>query len=307
MTTEETRGILAGRLSINRVTAVSRERPGMTESTPQFSTSFGHPDRRKVVAVAVACAVLAISAAAVMAASPGPSTSGAGPNTSSAPAASTKPHPNASGKPDRGGFKFKVGSGFAPFVFGGPDLGLGVGRGGGVEITAIDGSNVSLKTVDGWTRTIQVTSSTQITKGGDPIALGDLAVGDTIRFQQKRNSDGSFSVTHIDVVLPSVAGTVTAKTGSTISVLQRDGSNVTIHVDASTKFRVQGKNGAASLSDVTVGMVLIANGQKNADGSLNAARVVAGTFDKLRGGHFGPKGGPDKQEDASPAPSTSPG
>jgi Domain of unknown function (DUF5666) len=280
----------------------------MTEPTPQFSTSFGHPDRRKVVAVAVACAALAISAAVVMAASPGPSTSGAGPNASNGPAASAKPHPNASGKPDRGGFKFKIGGGFAPFVFGrgGGDLGLGIGR-GGVEITAIAGSNVSLKTVDGWTRTIQVTSSTEITKGGDAIALGDLRVGDTIRFQQKRNSDGSFSVTHIAVVLPSVAGTVTAKTGATITILQRDGSSVTIHVDASTKFHVQGKNGAASLSDVTVGMVVIANGEKNADGSLNAGQVVAGTFEKLRGGHFGPKGAPDKQQDASPAPSNSPG
>jgi len=279
----------------------------MTEPTPQFSTSFGHPNRRKAVAVAVACAALAITAAVVMAASPGPSTSGAGPNASGGPSASGKPHPNASGKPDRGGFKFRIGGGFAPFAFGGPDLAFGIGRGGGVEITAIDGSNVSLKTVDGWTRTIEVTSSTQITKGGATIALGDLQVGDTIRFQQKRNTDGSFTVTHIAVVLPTVAGTVTAKTGSTITILQGDGSSVTVHVDASTTFRVQGKNGAASLSDVTVGMVVIANGEKNADGSLNAARVVAGTFDKLRGGHFGPKGGPDKQQGESPAPSTSPG
>jgi len=280
----------------------------MTEPTPQFSTSFGHPDRRKVVAVAVACAVLAISAAAVMAASPGLSTSGAGPNTSSAPAASTKPHPNASGKPDRGGFTLKVGSGFAPFVFGGPDLGLGVGRGGGVEITAIDGSNVSLKTVDGWTRTIQVTSSTQITKGGDTIALSDLAVGDTIRFRQKRNADGSFSVIRIDVVLPSVAGTVTAKTGSTITLKQRDGTSVTVHVTGSTKFRVQGVTGTASLSDVAVGMGLIANGEKNADGSLNADRVLAGSAKKLRDG--AKPGNPhdnSDQPEASPEGSETPG
>ena len=105
-----------------------------------------------------------------------------------------------------------------------------------------------MKTVDGWTRTIEVTSSTQITKGGDTIALGDLAVGDTIRFRQQRNADGSFSVTRIDVVLPTVGGTVTAQDGSTITLKQRDGTSVTVHVDASTKFRVQGVTGAASLS-----------------------------------------------------------
>ena len=184
-----------------------------------------------------------------------------------------------------------------PFAFGGPALGIGLGR-GGVEITAIDGSSVALKTVDGWTRTIEVTSSTQITKGGDTIALSDLAVGDTIRFRQKRNADGSFSVTRIDVVLPTVAGTVTAKTGSTITLKQRDGTSVTVHVDASTKFRVQGVTGAASLSNVTVGMGLIANGEKNADGSLNADQVLAGSAKKLRDG--AKPGNPHNNSDASP-------
>jgi hypothetical protein len=276
----------------------------MTEPVPSFSRSIGHPDRVKVVAIAVACVALIVSAAVAMGASPGPSSSGAGPAGSSAPAASAKPHAEGSEKPGRGLFKFKLGGGSAPFAFGG--RGLGLGR-GGVEITAIDGSNVSLKTVDGWTRTIQVTSSTQITKGGDTITLNDLAVGDTIRFGQKRNADGTFTVTRIDVVLPTVAGTVTAKTGSSITIRQRDGSSATIHVDSSTTFRVQGVTGTARLSDVAVGMGLIADGQKNADGSLNAARVLAGDGKKLRGGHFGQKNTPDEQPDASPGASGNPG
>jgi hypothetical protein len=278
----------------------------MIEPSPSFSKSIGHSDRRRVVAVAIACVALVVTAAVAMAASPGPSTTGAGPNASNGPAASAKPHPEGSGKPDRGGFKFKVGGGFGPFGFAGPGAAT-VGL-GGVEITAIDGSDVSLKTVDGWTRTIQVTSSTQITKGGATITLNDLAVGDTIRFRQKKNDDGSFSVTHIDVVLPTVAGKVTAKTSSTITIQQRDGTSVTIHVDASTKFRVQGAKGDASLSDVTVGMGLIADGQKNSDGSLKAARVVAGNAGKFGNGNgHGQKGGPDQKSGASPGPSDNPG
>jgi hypothetical protein len=204
-------------------------------------------------------------------------------------------------------FKFKLKGGILPFAFGGPAFGMGLGR-GGVEITAIDGSSVALKTVDGWTRTIEVTSSTQITKGGDTIALTDLAVGDTIRFRQKRNADGSFSVIRIDVVLPSVAGTVTAKTGSTITLKQRDGTSVTVHVTGSTKFRVQGVTGTASLSDVAVGMGKIANGEKNADGSLNADRVLAGSAKKLRDG--AKPGNPhdnSDQPEASPEGSETPG
>jgi hypothetical protein len=279
----------------------------MAEPEPTFSKHFAHPDRRRVAAVAGACVAVIISAAVVMGASPSPSpTSGAG--ASAAPGASAKPHAEGSARPDRGIFKFKLkGGGFGPFAFGGPALGIGLGR-GGVEITAIDGSSVALKTVDGWTRTIEVTSSTQITKGGDTIALSDLAVGDTIRFRQKRNADGSFSVTRIDVVLPSVAGTVTAKTGSTITLKQRDGTSVTVHVTGSTKFRVQGVTGTASLSDVSVGMGLIANGEKNADGSLNADRVLAGSAKKLRDG--AKPGNPKNdsgQPDASPEGSETPG
>ena len=277
----------------------------MAEPEPTFSKHFAHPDRRRVAAVAGACVAVIISAAVVMGASPSP-TSGAG--ASAAPGASAKPHAEGSARPDRGVFKFKLkGGGFGPFAFGGPALGIGLGR-GGVEITAIDGSSVSLKTVDGWTRTIEVTSSTQITKGGDTIALSDLAVGDTIQFRQKRNADGSFSVTRIDVVLPSVAGTVTAKTGSTITLKQRDGTSVTVHVTGSTKFRVQGVTGTASLSDVVVGMGLIANGEKNADGSLNADRVLAGSAKKLRDG--AKPGNPQNdsgQPDASPEGSETPG
>ncbi len=273
----------------------------MAEPEPIFSKRFAHPDRRKVAAVAGACLAVIVSAAVAMGASPTPP-SGAG--ASAAPGASAKPHAEGSARPDRGVFKFKLKGGAVPFAFGGPALGIGLGR-GGVEITAIDGSSVALKTVDGWTRTIEVTSSTQISKGGDTIALSDLAVGDTIRFRQKRDADGSFSVTRIDVVLPTVAGTVTAKTGSTITLKQRDGTSVTVHVDASTKFRVQGVTGAASLSNVTVGMGLIANGEKNADGSLNADQVLAGSAKKLRDG--AKPGNPHNNSDASPEGSAAPG
>jgi hypothetical protein len=278
----------------------------MAEQEPTFSRSFAHPDRRKVVAAVGACLAVIVSTAIAMGASPRPSTtSGAG--ASAAPSA--KPHAEGSERPDRGVFKFKLkGGGFGPFAFGGPGLGIGLGR-GGVEITAIDGSNVSLKTVDGWTRTIEVTSSTQITKGGATIALSDLAVGDTIRFRQKRNDDGTFTVTRIEVVLPSVAGIVTTKTGSTITLRQSDGSSVTVHVNGSTQFRVQGVTGAAKLSDVAIGMGLIANGEKNADGSLNASRVLAGDGRKLRAG--GKPGNPhddsDGQPGASPGASANPG
>jgi hypothetical protein len=279
-----------------------------TDPAPSFSRRIGHPDRRRIVAILVAgLAVVSIAAVAIgaspeatTAADPSASTS---PGATAQPQASAKPETNSDqhdgdawpGPGGRFGEKFRLGFGGFAGEF------PGIVRPGGVEITAIDGSDLSLKTVDGWTRTITVTSDTEITKGGDTIAVGDLAVGDQIRFRQQRNDDGTFTITRVAVVEPSVAGTVTAKTDSTITIEQRDGTSVTVNVDAGTSFRVEGASGTADIADVAVGMKLIASGEQNNDGSLDASRVLAGNGLPFHD-HSG-KNAPD----ASPSPSSSPG
>jgi hypothetical protein len=165
-----------------------------------------------------------------------------------------------------------------------------------ITITAIDGSSLSLKTDDGWTRTITVGSSTEITKGGETIALGDLAVGDQVRFTQERATDGTYSITAIRVVLPALAGEVTAVSGDTITVTRPDETTGTIHVDGDTTYTTNRE--AGELSDVTVGSFVIAQGTLRADGSLDADSVHTGLLrfrDGDRPGRFfdGMPGMPD--------------
>jgi hypothetical protein len=224
-----------------------------------------------------------------MGASPSPSV-GADPSAAASPAASGDPG-TASPKRDRLGWKA-----FGP----GPG---GIGRGGfnSITITAIDGTSVSLKTDDGWTRTITLTDTTTITKAGAPITAGDLAVGDEVRIGQDRADDGTYTVTRIAVVLPTLVGEVASVNGSTITITQRGGTTATIHVDGDTTFRVDGAAGA--LSDVKVGSIVIAEGTQRADGSLDATRVGTG-FERGPGkvrDHLNGKDGA-----ASPAPSSSP-
>lgn len=176
---------------------------------------------------------------------------------------------------------------------------------GSITITGISGSNVSLETGDGWTRTIAVTADTTLMEGDATITLSDLNVGDEVRFKQTRGDDGTFTVTDLHVVLPHVGGAVTAVDGSTITVTQRDGSTATIKVTSATTYTV-GKTDGKSLADVTVGMFVGAVGTLNSDGSLTASQVHAmdpgskpGFGD--RGGHgpwnMGP--GPEGSEDTS--------
>jgi len=182
----------------------------------------------------------------------------------------------------------------------------GFGRGGfhDITISSISGSNLSLETEDGWTRTITVGSSTTITKAGETIALGDLAVGDQIGFSQERADDGTYTITAIKVVLPAIGGEVTAVADNTITVTGKDGTTGTIHVDGDTTYEVDGTTGQA-LSDIEVGDFVIAEGALRTDGSLDADTVHSG-FHRGRDG-FGPgRGHWDKDADPNATPTPTP-
>jgi len=252
-------------------------------SAPAPAPGPRRPSRLVRVGIVTGTAALVlVGAVAAMGASPSPSGSTTTPTTPSASGAPSAGSPLHVG--DRGGF----GRGF-----------------GSISITAINGSELSLETEDGWTRTITATSTTEITKDGATIAIGDLAVGDEIHFAQTKAADGTYSITKIVVVMPSIGGEVTAKTSDTITVTQRDGTTATIHVDSSTTYTVQGVE-TATLADITVGMHVRAEGTENSDGSLDASSVRSGF--RGRGGH-GPgdhDGTKDGSPDASPGASASP-
>ena len=176
----------------------------------------------------------------------------------------------------------------APSLLGG-GAGIWGGRGhgpgfGAIEITAIAGSNISLETADGWTRTITVDDGTDYSRAGEDIDLGDLAVGDMIGFRQTLEDDGTWTIDSIVVVLPHVGGEVTAIDGSTITVQRRDGETATVTVDADTSIRVNGED--AALADIEVGMFLVAEGTETGEAALHATRLVAG--DRGFRGDWGP-------------------
>lgn len=273
---------------------------------PQGRQPGGSPSRSvpvRIGIVAGSAILFVIGVVAAMGASPAPSGAAASPDTGT----TTPADPVTPGMPFDGRMP-KVGP-----MGGGPGMDL---RGGlklgfrDITITAIDGSNLSLKTDDGWTRTITVGSSTTITKGGQTIALGDLAVGDKIVFGETKASDGSYTIDQIRVVLPVIGGQVTAVGTDSITVDQKGGASATIHVSSGTTYDVNGNTGA-KLSDITVGSFVVAEGTQRSDGSLDASAIHAGTpGQRGPGGGVGPmfRGGPwdSDQDHPQAAPSATP-
>jgi hypothetical protein len=233
-----------------RLTSTPPEKP-----TPRRSAVGSGVLRAGIVVVV--CLALAVPVVLAIGSTPTPATLAAG--ASAAPTASPRE---------------KTGLGWAPWAWGktgGQGNGFQDGHGRGpITITVISGSTVSLATQDGWTRTITVTPETKITKGGQTITVGDLKVGDEVRFTQKRNADGTYTITAVVVPTPVTGGEVTAVTDSAITIKKRDASTQVITVTSSTIYTL-GKV-AGSRADVTLGVGISAEG--TVDGSTFTALSV---------------------------------
>ncbi|MFL5684511.1 MAG: DUF5666 domain-containing protein [Chloroflexota bacterium] len=222
-----------------------------------FSGTTGTPSRRRVGLVLAGATILIIGAAATsFAASPAPSSSNAPSNGGS----QAMPGVPWNGPADAPAFG----------RFGRPGMGFRQ-----ITIASISGNDITLKTDDGWTRTVTISDSVELTKGGQPIAVADLKVGDQVRFRQTRNADGTYMVTAVAVVVPTIEGKASDITSSGFKVTTRDGSVWTVTVNGSTVYSFGQATG--SLSDVKDGQRVVVSGTVPADDQMTASAVrVAG-------------------------------
>jgi hypothetical protein len=146
-------------------------------------------------------------------------------------------------------------------------------RGGwcALTVSGVSGGTITAKTPSGTSVTIKTTSTTKYTKAGQTVSSTAVAAGATIRVRGAHNSDGSITATSVEIVLPTYSGQVTAVSGNSITVKNRQGTQ-TIHTSGGTKYTLDGK--AAGAGDVKVGDRVTAMGTVNGDKSLQAQSVV---------------------------------
>jgi hypothetical protein len=141
----------------------------------------------------------------------------------------------------------------------------------GGEVTAVDAASITVKGKGGATRVIIVTPSTVYKVGSGAGSKADVKVGSEIEAEGTVNGD-TFTAITVFIEGPHLDGVVTAKTGTTIIIKRQDGSSATIHVTGATIYAIKSNHGA-SLTDITVGARVTAEGTLRADGSLDATVV----------------------------------
>ena len=164
---------------------------------------------------------------------------------------------------------------------------MGRGQGVGGTVTAISGSDYTIKTEEGDVYKVTTTVNTRIMKDRQPAKAADIHVGDMLMIggvvDAKAKTVGAAFVAVIDAEQVKkmredlgktwVAGKVTAIDETKITIHRIDGANQTIAVDENTSFR--SRRESVTLADIKVGDNVNARGALK-DGVFVAAELGVG-------------------------------
>src|SRR5437868_8017003 len=137
----------------------------------------------------------------------------------------------------------------------------------GGTVTAISATQLTVKNAKAGSKTFLRTDATVVVKGRNEKATwSEIEINShvSVRFEER---DGKLYAKRIHIGRAHVAGKVESVNGNVITIRTRDGKDVKITVNASTKyFEITGKHQrkAGSLTDIKAGMRLIAAGSYDA-------------------------------------------
>jgi hypothetical protein len=147
----------------------------------------------------------------------------------------------------------------------------------GGTVTAISDTQLTVKNAKAGSKTFLRTDATVVVKGRNEKATWseiELNSHVTVRYESR---DGKLYARRIHLGRAHLAGKVESVSGNVITIRTRDGKDVRLTVNSSTKYFeiiAKGKRQAGSLSDVHAGMRLIAAGSYDASHNFDAALVA---------------------------------
>ena len=144
----------------------------------------------------------------------------------------------------------------------------------GGTVTAITATQVTVKNAKAGSKTFLRTDATVVVKGrNEKASWSEIELNShvMVRFEER---DGKLYAKRVHIGRAHVAGKVETVNGNVITIRTRDGKDVKLTVNASTKyFEITGKHQrkAGSLTDIKAGMRLVAAGSYDASHNFDAA------------------------------------
>ena len=147
----------------------------------------------------------------------------------------------------------------------------------GGTVTGITATELTVKNAKAGSKTFLRTDATVVVKGrNEKSNWSEIEIGShvMVRYEER---DGKLYAKRVHIGRAHVAGKVESVNGNVITIRTRDGKDVKLTVNNSTKyFEITGKHErkAGSLNDIHAGMRLIAAGSYDASHNFDAALVA---------------------------------
>jgi Domain of unknown function (DUF5666) len=147
----------------------------------------------------------------------------------------------------------------------------------GGTVTAISETQLTVKNAKAGSKTFLRTDATVVVKGrNEKSSWSEIEVNSHVRVRFEER-DGKLYAKRIHIGRAHLAGKVESVSGNTITIRTRDGKDVRLTVNDSTKYFeiiAKGKRQAGSLNDIHAGMRLLAAGNYDASHNFDAALVA---------------------------------
>jgi hypothetical protein len=150
-------------------------------------------------------------------------------------------------------------------------------------VTTVTSSSVTINRLNGASGTYTITPTTVITGGAAVMTAASLVAGDQVSIVV--NSSALTTAFKINIELAHLVGTVSAVSGTTVTIIAGQGFSRTVMVSLTTTYT---KGGApATLADVVVGVKIDAKGTIDTNGTtldaVSVAITVSGHSETIRG------------------------
>jgi Domain of unknown function (DUF5666) len=147
----------------------------------------------------------------------------------------------------------------------------------GGTVTAITATELTVRNAKAGSKTFLKTDTTVVVKGrNEKASWSEIEINShvMVRYEER---DGKLYAKRVHIGRAHVAGKVQSVNGNVITIRTRDGKDVRLTVNSSTKyFEITGKKQrqAGKLSDINAGMRLVAAGSYDASHNFDAALVA---------------------------------